>query len=90
VGESSSEISAVQALIRRYMKENFKPLAPEQLKQEAERLQKHLSKESAGRVCELSREDWKEAYENIDRYYKDKKEWNKLFKPRVRKSPAKE
>jgi hypothetical protein len=87
-----SEISALRDLIDIYMKENFNSpeLDPEQLKEEAERLQKHLSKQAAGRVCERSREEWEAAYARIDAYYKDKKEWNKLFRPRVRKSVGKE
>lgn len=83
----------LKELIDIYMKEHYKSLEPEQLKAEAERLQKHLSKKAAGRICWQSREDHEDreaSYANIDRYYKDKKEWNKLFQPRVRKSAGKE
>jgi hypothetical protein len=83
-----SEMSVLRDLIETYMKENYEPLAPEELKAEAERLQRHLNKNAAGRVCERSREEWEAVYSSIDAYYKDKKEWNKLFKPRVRESAA--
>jgi hypothetical protein len=46
-----SETSVLQELISIYMKENYKPLEPEQLKEEAERLLKHLNKQAAVRVC---------------------------------------
>jgi hypothetical protein len=83
-----SETSVLQELIRIYMKENYKPLAPEELKAEAERLQKLLSRQAAGRVCEQSREEWEAGYARIAAYYKEKKEWDKLFQPRVGKSAA--
>ena len=89
--ETPSEMSVLKEFIRIYMEDHYQPLTPEQLKQEAERLQKHLSQEAADRVCWLSREDWEDregAYAKIDAYYKEKKEWNTLFKPRIRKSPA--
>ena len=77
-----SEISVLQELIGIYMRENYKALEPQQLKEEAERLQKHLNKNAAGRVCWQSPEEWEAAYANIAAYYKEKKEWNKLFQPR--------
>jgi hypothetical protein len=86
-------MSVPQELIRIYMEEHYESLTPEQLKEEAERLQKHLSKQAAGRVCWQSREDHEDreaAFAKIDAYYKDKKEWNKLFQPRVSKSAGKE
>jgi hypothetical protein len=72
------------------MKEHYKPLEPEQLKAEAERLQEQLNKKAAGRVCEQTREEWDAAYARIEAYYKEKKEWNKLFQPRARKNSAEE
>jgi hypothetical protein len=75
-----SETSVLQELISIYMKENYKPLEPEQLKEEAERLLKHLNKQAAGRVCWHSRKEWEAAYERIDAYYKEKRDWNTLFK----------
>jgi hypothetical protein len=75
--------------IRIYMRERYECLEPEQLKQEAERLQKQLSKEAAGRVFNFeSREEREAASAKMDRYFKEKKEWYKLFQPRVRKSAA--
>jgi hypothetical protein len=56
-----SETSVLQELISIYMKENCKALEPEQLKEEAERLLKHLNKQAAGRVCWYSREEWEAA-----------------------------
>ncbi len=77
-----SELSVLKELIDIYMKEHYKCLEPEPLKGEAERLREHLNKNAAGRVCWQSREEWEAAYANIDAYYKEKKEWNKLFRPR--------
>jgi hypothetical protein len=75
-----SETPVLQELINIYYKENYPHLAPEQLKAEAERLLRHLNKQAAGRVCWQSREEWEAAYKRIDAYYKEKREWNTLFK----------
>jgi hypothetical protein len=80
--ETPSETSVLQEFIRIYMEENYAPLEPERLKAEAERLQKLLSKQAAGRVCEQTREEWEDGYARIAAHYKDKKEWDKLFQPR--------
>jgi hypothetical protein len=74
--------------IAKFIKEHYEPLDASQLRQEANRLAEKVEKQSAGRVCERTREDWDEARENFKREYKDKSEWNKLFLPR--KSAAKE
>jgi hypothetical protein len=86
--ETPSEMSVLVELIRIYMRENGETLEPEQLKAEAERLQKQLSKKAAGRVCDRSREEYDALYASIDALYKEKKEWDKLFQPRIRKSAA--
>ena len=75
-----SETSVLQELINIYFKEHYPLLGPKQLKEEAERLQKHLHKQAAGRVCSHSREEWEAAYKKIDAYYKEKRDWNALFK----------
>lgn len=80
--ETPSEMSVLIEFIRIYMKDHYVCLEPEQVKEEAERLQKHLNQEAAGRVCEWSREEWEARYAHVDAYYKDKKEWNELFRPR--------
>jgi hypothetical protein len=85
---TSSEITVLQDLISIYMRENYQPLSPEQLKAEAERMQKHLSKHAAGRVFWQSPQEWEVAYAKIDAYYKEKKDWDTLFKPRVRDNSA--
>jgi hypothetical protein len=87
-----SEMSVLLELIRIYMKEHYKhePLTPEQLKQEAERMKEQLSKQAAGRVFNWeSQEEREAALAKMEAYYKDKKEWNKLFQPRARKSAPK-
>jgi hypothetical protein len=86
--ETPSETSVLQEFIRIYMEDHYKPLTPEQLKQEAERLREHLNKNAAGRVCDRSREEYDALYARIDAYFKEKKEWDKLFRPRIRKSAA--
>jgi hypothetical protein len=86
--ETPSEMSVLLELIRIYMKEHNNPLEREQLKEEAQRLANQLEKQSAGRVFEQSPEEREESFKKIDAYYKDKREWNKLFQPRVRKSAA--
>ena len=75
-----SETSVLLELISIYFKENYPLLEPEQLKEEAERLLKHLNKQAAGRVCWRSREEWEVTYKRIDAYYKEKRDWNTLFK----------
>jgi hypothetical protein len=85
-----SEMSVLRDLINIYMKENANSLElePEELKAEAERLQKLLSKQAAGRVCDQTHEEREAAFARIAAYYKEKKEWDKLFQPRIRKRPA--
>jgi hypothetical protein len=75
-----SETSVLQELISIYFKENYRLLEPGQLKEEAERLLKQLNKQAAGRVCWHSGEEWEAAYKKIDAYYKEKRDWNTLFK----------
>jgi hypothetical protein len=87
---TSSEMSVIQDLISIYMRESYQPLSPEQLKTEAERMQQHLGKHAAGRMCWQSLREWQAAYATFDAYYKEKKEWEKLFPPRVRDNSAKE
>jgi hypothetical protein len=87
-----SEMSVLVELIRIYMKENceYEPLTPEQLKQEAERMKEQLTKQAAGRVFNWeSPEEREAAFAKMDAYFKEKKEWNKLFQPRDRKSAPK-
>jgi hypothetical protein len=93
--ETPSEMSVLLELIRIYMKEHYMPecLTPEQLKQEAERMKEQLSKQAAGRVFNWEPREEREAafakaFAKMEAYYKDKKEWYKLFQPRIRKRPA--
>jgi hypothetical protein len=49
------------------------------IKQEAEYLTSQLRKEAAGRVCQMSRDEWVAAYEHIAAYYREKKLFNDLI-----------
>lgn len=85
-----TEISVLQDMINIYAKEHYQHLEPEQLKAEAERMQQHLCKHSAGRLCSQSLRQWQADYTNFDAYCKEKKEWEQLFKSILRQSTGTE
>jgi hypothetical protein len=50
-----------------------------QLKQEAARLSEQSRKQTAGRVCERSRDEWVAFYSCIATYYEEKRQFNDLI-----------
>ena len=64
--------------IAKILKENYRALKPSELKEDAQKLTNLLEKQATGRVFEQSSDEREESFKKIEKYYEEKRLWNRI------------
>ena len=67
--------------ISTFMREHYRALEPAELKEEATRLRNNQRKQAAGRICEQTLKEREEGFKNIEKYYEEKRLWDRIVGP---------